>query len=97
MSELDNPLVAKTGQYILRQRTRAGLTQAAAGHKLGRRASVISDLESGQRVLTPKFAVRLAGALNENDPRELVAQAINIMLKREGLNYRITRGGLLPG
>lgn len=87
-------MVCNNGRNLRRLRERQGVPQAAVARALGKHPGFISDLENGVRVMTPRMALQLAEALKEKDPRELVAQALNIVLKREGVEFRVSKGGL---
>ena len=87
-------MVHVNGHNLRRLRERRGLPQAAIARAIDMQPGFVSDLENGVRIMTPKVAIRLASALNQKDPRELVAEALNIILKREGVEFRVSRGGL---
>ena len=90
------PAVFACGHNLRRIREKRGISQAAIARTIDRKPGFMSDVENGKRIMTPRMAVLLASALNQKDPRELVTEAVNIILKREGLDFYVARGGLRP-
>ena len=91
------PGIFAVGKNLRKIREKRGISQAAIARTVGREPGFISDLENGARIMSPRMAVMLACSLNQSDPREFVAQALNIILQREGVDCRVTRGGLRYG
>ena len=88
------PLVFENGHRLRKLREAQELSQSALAAAIDMHPGFVSDLENGKRVMTPSVALRMSAALTQEDPRDLIAQALTIILKREGLAYRVTRGGL---
>jgi len=88
------PAVFAVGKNLRQIREKRGLSQVDIARAIERQPAFVSDVENGVRIMTPRMAVLFATALNQSDPREFIAQALNIILQREGVDCRVTRGGL---
>lgn len=86
LEKLDGPLTF--ARFLLGERTRAGLSQEAAGRKLGISRQMVCDIEKERQTVSVELAAKIAKALHVS-PTTAIETCLQDQLRRARMNFTV--------
>lgn len=86
LEKLDGPLTF--AKFLMGERTRAGLTQEAAGKKLGISRQMVCDIEKNRQAVSVEFAAKVAKKLHVS-PTVAIEACLQDQLRRAKVKFTV--------
>jgi len=87
LTRLDGPLTF--ARFLIGERERAGMTQSAAGKKLGISRQMVCDIEKGRQPVSVELAAKIAKTLKVS-PTVAIEACLQDQLRRAHMKYTVT-------